>query len=123
MRRVRHLHCVSIITSFTDMDSVALLSYPVADMDLAAFLDMDLNVLQLSTLRSAVGCITAALSYLHEQGIRYVIRAKMVIGRLTSIDTTISSPITSLCTIQIFYLRTLVSGISIANNEFHIAID
>lgn len=73
MRRVRHCHCVTFKASFTDSDSVGILSTPVADMDLAAFLDLDLNVSHLSTLRKAIGCITAAISYLHEEGIRYVI--------------------------------------------------
>jgi serine/threonine protein kinase len=73
MRRVQHRHCVTLRASFTDSDSVAILSTPVADMDLAAFLDLDLDVYDLSTLRKAIGCITAALSYLHEKGIRYVI--------------------------------------------------
>jgi hypothetical protein len=72
MRRVRHRHCVTFRASFTDSDFVAILSTPVAEMDLAAFLDLDLDVYQLATLRKAVGCITAALSYLHGQGIRYV---------------------------------------------------
>lgn len=72
MRRVRHRHCVTLRASCTDLVDVAIFSTPVADMDLAAFLDLDLDIFQISILRKAVGCITAALSYLHEQGIRYV---------------------------------------------------
>jgi hypothetical protein len=72
MRRVRHHHCVGLIGSCTDYDSVYILSSPVADMNLATFLEKDLNTVQLETLSKAIGCITSALAYLHELEIRYV---------------------------------------------------
>ncbi|KAF2133136.1 kinase-like protein [Dothidotthia symphoricarpi CBS 119687] len=70
MRRVRHRHCVDLVATCTDEDSVVLLTSPVADMNLAQFLDADLGILQLDLLRRAVGCITSALAYLHQAGIR-----------------------------------------------------
>ncbi|KAJ4985342.1 dual specificity mitogen-activated protein kinase kinase 1 [Stagonosporopsis vannaccii] len=71
MRRVRHRHCVDLVGSCTDMDSVAILSSPVADMDLAVFLNTDLDKPQLEVLRHAIGCITSALAYLHSLEIRH----------------------------------------------------
>ncbi|KAL1612195.1 hypothetical protein SLS60_000419 [Paraconiothyrium brasiliense] len=69
MRRVRHAHCVTLMATCTDTDSVIILSSPVADMDLAFFLDSDLSGTQLDTLCRAVGCITSALAYLHQLNI------------------------------------------------------
>ena len=71
MRQVSHRHCVEIVGSYTDYDSVAILSSPVADMDLAAFLDRsELSPAQLSTLRQGIGCLCGALAYLHGKHIR-----------------------------------------------------
>jgi hypothetical protein len=70
MRRVQHLHCITLLATWTDMDSVGLLFSPVADMDLAKYLDEDLGLLQLDVLHRAVGCITSALAYLHHLNIR-----------------------------------------------------
>ncbi|CAN9476975.1 unnamed protein product [Alternaria alternata] len=39
MRQVDHRHCVRFLGSYTDSESVNILSTPVADMDMAAFLD------------------------------------------------------------------------------------
>jgi serine/threonine protein kinase len=33
MRRVQHRHCITLLATWTDMDSVGLLYSPVADMD------------------------------------------------------------------------------------------
>ncbi|KAH6629111.1 kinase-like domain-containing protein [Boeremia exigua] len=71
MRRVRHHHCVDLVASCTDMDSVAILSSPVADLDLSEFLNLDLNAVQLGLLTQAIGCITSALAYLHSLNIRH----------------------------------------------------
>jgi hypothetical protein len=71
MRRVHHRHCVDLIASCTDTDSVTILSQPVADSgDLSTFLDANLNLDQLEILRHSVGCITSALTYLHSLNIR-----------------------------------------------------
>ena len=71
MRRVHHRHCVDLIASCTDTDSVTILSHPVADSgDLSTFLDANLNLDQLKILRHSVGCITSALTYLHSLNIR-----------------------------------------------------
>jgi hypothetical protein len=73
MRRVRHPHCVDLLASWTEAESVGLICSPVADMDLASYLDMDLSMLQLGVLRNSVGCITSALVYLHGLNIRYIV--------------------------------------------------
>ena len=71
MSRVHHRHCVDLIASCTDTDSVTILSSPVADSgDLSNLLDADLNLDQLKILRHSVGCITSALTYLHGLHIR-----------------------------------------------------
>ncbi|KAF9695627.1 hypothetical protein EKO04_006405 [Ascochyta lentis] len=72
MRRAQHQHCVNLVASYTDTDSISMLLSPVADMDLAKFLNNpNLTAPQLTSLRHAVGCITSALVYLHEKKIRH----------------------------------------------------
>lgn len=72
MRRVQHRHCIDLVASYTDTDSISMLLSPVADMDLAKiFNNPQLTAPQLATLRHAIGCITSALVYLHEKNIRY----------------------------------------------------
>ncbi|KAH7393010.1 kinase-like domain-containing protein [Pyrenochaeta sp. MPI-SDFR-AT-0127] len=70
MREVRHRHCVEVRAACTD-SLVMLLSTPVAQMNLAQFLDLDLSILQLDFLRRTVGCITSALVYLHQSNMRH----------------------------------------------------
>jgi hypothetical protein len=69
--RVRHQHCVRLAASCTDMDSVILFSSPVADCDLARFLDSELADHEFVILRRSIGCIVSALAYLHQADIRY----------------------------------------------------
>lgn len=71
MRRVNHRHCVKLLASLTDMDSMVLLSSPVADMDLTSFLNSDLTPSQTTDLRRMLGCITSAIAYLHDLKIRF----------------------------------------------------
>lgn len=70
MRRVRHWHCVDLAASCTDLDSVIILSSPVADMDLSGLLKSDLSKSPADILWCAIGCITSALAYLHKLHIR-----------------------------------------------------
>ncbi len=71
MRRVSHRHCVKLLASLTDMDSMILISSPVADMDLTTFLNSDLAPSQIRDLRRMPGCITSAIAYLHNLCIRF----------------------------------------------------
>jgi serine/threonine protein kinase len=74
MHLVRHHHCVRFLGSYTDYDNLAIISSPVADMDLAAFLDFDtLTSSQSLMLRSSMGCLASGLLYLHDHKIRYVL--------------------------------------------------
>ncbi|KAF2806555.1 uncharacterized protein BDZ99DRAFT_479789 [Mytilinidion resinicola] len=58
--------------SYSDRDSIAILSVPVAEMDLATFLDLPhLLEPQIQVLNSSLGCPSAALLYLHEKKIRH----------------------------------------------------
>lgn len=70
MRRVHHQYCVRLVASGTDLDSVILLSSPVASMDLSHYLDSALDQDQLRYLHEAIGCISSALAYLHGLHIR-----------------------------------------------------
>ncbi|KAF2659687.1 kinase-like protein [Lophiostoma macrostomum CBS 122681] len=72
MRQVNHRHCTQLLGSYTDYDCVAILSLPVADMDLAAYLDLEhLSVQQLNVIRCGMACLCSALAYLHERKIRH----------------------------------------------------
>ncbi|KAL1591341.1 hypothetical protein SLS60_012085 [Paraconiothyrium brasiliense] len=73
MRQAKHHHCVQLLGSYTDYDSVAILSLPVADMDLAAFLDLPsaLTPNRERSLRRNMGCLCNALAYLHRNNIRH----------------------------------------------------
>lgn len=71
LRRVQHHHCVRLVASGTDINSVLLVCSPVADMDLSSFLESDLDQDGMMILQNSVGCITAALAYLHSMNMRY----------------------------------------------------
>lgn len=71
MRQVEHHHCVRFLGSYTDLDSLAILLTPVAEMDLAAFLDLEtIDDTQRSILRRGINCLCTALNYLHQKKIR-----------------------------------------------------
>jgi len=71
MQQVDHHHCVRLLGSYTDFESVAILSLPIADMDLAAFLDLpSLSARQKDILYCGFGCLSCALNYLHQRKIR-----------------------------------------------------
>ncbi|KAF1846913.1 kinase-like protein [Cucurbitaria berberidis CBS 394.84] len=61
MRQVDHWHCVRLLGSYTDLDSVNILSTPVADMDLATFLDSELGAEQRNMLYRGIHCLCNAL--------------------------------------------------------------
>ena len=72
LKAVDHRHCVSLMCSYTDTRVIAMLSEPVADMNLATFLDatpIPLDRKQL--LQISFGCLSVALAHLHGQGIRH----------------------------------------------------
>jgi serine/threonine protein kinase len=71
MRQVNHQHCVQFLGSYTDFDNVNILSLPIADMDLAAFLDMPMTVAGRKLLYRGMGCLCNAMNYLHQNNIRH----------------------------------------------------
>jgi serine/threonine protein kinase len=71
MRQIQHRHCVRFLGSYTDFDHVNILSFPVADMDLAMFLDLPITEERRKILYRGVGCLCNAMRYLHQNQIRH----------------------------------------------------
>jgi hypothetical protein len=71
MRQVDHHHCVQFLGSYTDIDHVNILSSPVADMDLATFLDQSIHDKERVILYRGLGCLCNAIHYLHQNNIRH----------------------------------------------------
>jgi serine/threonine protein kinase len=71
MRQVNHQHCARFLGSYTDFDHVNILSSPVADMDLAMFLDQHIEVKERAFLYRGMGCLCNAINYLHQNNIRH----------------------------------------------------
>ncbi|KAI4683763.1 uncharacterized protein J4E84_006601 [Alternaria hordeiaustralica] len=71
MRQVDHRHCVRFLGSYTDNESVNILSTPVADMDLATFLDKPLGDREWAILYKGIDCLCNGLLYLHDNKIRH----------------------------------------------------
>ncbi|KAF2027428.1 kinase-like protein, partial [Setomelanomma holmii] len=71
MRQVEHQHCVNFLGSYTDFDHVNILSSPIADMDLATFLDRPIGIEQRKLLYRGISCLCNALNYLHQNNIRH----------------------------------------------------
>ncbi|KAI4920103.1 hypothetical protein J4E90_002243 [Alternaria incomplexa] len=61
MRQVDHRHCVRFLGSYTDNESVNILSTPVADMDLAAFLDRPIGDREWAILYKGIDCLCNGL--------------------------------------------------------------
>ncbi|CAN9419197.1 unnamed protein product [Alternaria alternata] len=72
LKGLSHRHLVKLAGSYTDRKWVAIIMLPVADMNLQTFLDKsDLDDTSRSFLRPFFGCLTSALSYLHDNRIRH----------------------------------------------------
>jgi serine/threonine protein kinase len=71
MRRVSHHHFVQFLGSYTDIEHVNILSSPVADMDLATFLDHPILNKEREILYRGLGCLCNAIHYLHQNNIRH----------------------------------------------------
>jgi hypothetical protein len=61
VRQVDHRHCVHFLGSYTDIESVNILSTPVADMDLATFLDKPGGEKEWSILYKGIDCLCNGL--------------------------------------------------------------
>ena len=72
LKRLCHKHLVELVGSYTDKRFVALIMLPVADTNLQSFMERpDLDERTRSFLRPFFGCLTSALSYLHDNRIRH----------------------------------------------------
>ncbi|KAI4652068.1 hypothetical protein J4E93_002265 [Alternaria ventricosa] len=61
MRQVNHRHCVRFLGSYTDNESVNILSLPVAEMDLAALLDKHFGDYEWPILYKGIDCLCNGL--------------------------------------------------------------
>jgi serine/threonine protein kinase len=61
MRQVNHRHCVKFVGSYSDMESVNILSLPVADMDLATYLDRPIGDTEWVVLYKGIDCLCNGL--------------------------------------------------------------
>ncbi|PVH79455.1 kinase-like protein [Cadophora sp. DSE1049] len=70
LKRLHHIHCVSLVASYTDPKYFGIIIAPVADCDLAAFYP---TVTPETTpiLRSFFGCLANAMNFLHSAKIRH----------------------------------------------------
>ena len=72
MRGLRHSHIVQYIGSYTDKKDLGLVMSPVADCDLAVYLESCCTQPNLHpTLRTFYGCLASALAYLHDHDIKH----------------------------------------------------
>lgn len=72
LKSVKHNHFVEFKGSFTDSKFLGILMAPVAQMDLAEYINVAPQVdPSLKTLRSFFGCLATALQYLHNLLIRH----------------------------------------------------
>ena len=74
LKRAKHPHIVKFVGSYTDSKYLGIIMFPVADMDLATYLEPDAvppSLLKNSTLRTFFGCLATALEFLHRKQIRH----------------------------------------------------
>lgn len=72
MRRLQHEHIVKYVGSFTDKKDLGILMSPVAECNLAEYLeDASTQIKQHPTLRTFFGCLAKALAYLHDENIKH----------------------------------------------------
>jgi TolA-binding protein len=70
LKRLKHLHIVEYVGSYTDAKYIGLIMAPVAEMDLAAYLERA-GTSKYAELRTFFGCLAAGLDFLHQQKVRH----------------------------------------------------
>lgn len=70
MQSLQHEHIVRYIGSYTNKNSFGILMSPIAEQDLAAYLQHARPTMH-PTIRTFFGCLATALSFLHENTIRH----------------------------------------------------
>ncbi|KAI0893301.1 kinase-like domain-containing protein [Annulohypoxylon nitens] len=72
MKRIDHRHCIQLVASYTDPSSFAILMLPVADCNLASYLQ---NAVSSDSERSFLpdffGCLSRGLWHIHGQQLRH----------------------------------------------------
>ncbi|KAF3005226.1 hypothetical protein E8E14_001892 [Neopestalotiopsis sp. 37M] len=72
LKRVDHIHCVQLISTYSDPKFFALLMKPAGDCNLARYYELAQNNNdKLSLLRGFLGCLTSGVRYLHDSKIRH----------------------------------------------------
>ena len=72
LKLLQHRHLVRLIGSYTDPKWVGLIMHPVADMNLATYLNREMDSRQRQfCIRRFYGCLASAVLYLHENQIRH----------------------------------------------------
>lgn len=74
LKKLDHHHLVTIVGSYSDAKSVAILMIPVADMDLKHYLrscHIPFQRAERTRFRTYYGCLAGAIAYLHENNIRH----------------------------------------------------
>jgi serine/threonine protein kinase len=76
LKKLDHVHLVKVFASYTDLNYVAIIMKPVAQMDLKCFLrspEVQQTLLGAgrSLFRTYYGCLASAISYLHDNNIRH----------------------------------------------------
>ncbi|KAK8075297.1 kinase-like protein [Apiospora hydei] len=72
LKKVRHRHCVSLVSTYADVKYFAMILSPVGDCNLNEFYsEVRRDEEKLSMLRSFYGCLARAVQYLHDKQIRH----------------------------------------------------
>ncbi|KAK7962779.1 uncharacterized protein PG986_003604 [Apiospora aurea] len=72
LKKVRHRHCVSLVSTYADAKCFAIILSPVGDCNLDQFFTAARgDEEKLSMLRSFYGCLARAVQYLHDAQIRH----------------------------------------------------
>jgi hypothetical protein len=70
LKKLRHHHVIEFVGSYTDPEYLGLIMYPVAEMDLAAYLEVATES-SASEIRTFFGCLARAVEFLHSRNIRH----------------------------------------------------
>ncbi|OCL04836.1 kinase-like protein, partial [Glonium stellatum] len=77
LKKLKHIHIVKLIGSYTDPKFVGIIMLPVADYNLKEFLEIQMTDSverakeRRSFLRTFFGCLTSTLLYLHDSCVRH----------------------------------------------------
>ncbi|KAL4802046.1 kinase-like domain-containing protein, partial [Aspergillus unguis] len=70
LKKLKHLHIVEFVGSYTDPKYLSVIISPVAEMDLSVYLNKS-GTSQHAEIRTFFGCLATALRFLHDHHIRH----------------------------------------------------